>query len=252
MINVEHIQKSFGNTLAVRDVSFSVQPGQTLGLLGPNGAGKTSSLRILCGLLTPDSGRVHIDGIDVIKHPVEAQKKLGVLPDNCGLYTRLTAAENLRYFAQLYGLSKSHTQYRIQVLAQQLDMQNILHRKTLGFSQGERMKVALARALMHEPPYLILDEPTNGLDVLTTRAVRALLLQLKNDGTCLIFSSHLMHEVTHLCDELSVITQGQVSASGTPDAIIEQTGCSDLESAFAQLCLSNATHATADGSIINE
>lgn len=242
MINVECIQKKFGATTAVRNVSFSAAPGQTLGLLGPNGAGKTSSLRILCGLLTPDAGEVHIDGIDVVKHPVEAQKKLGVLPDNCGLYTRLTAAENLDYFAQLYGLSKPQTKHRISVLAQQLDMEAILHRKTQGFSQGERMKVALARALMHEPPYLILDEPTNGLDVLTTRAVRSLLQQLKQDGTCLIFSSHLMHEVTHLCDELTIITSGEVSACGTPDAIIQQTGCTDLESAFAHLCLNTTAH----------
>ena len=128
------------------------------------------------------------------------------------------------------------------MLAQQLDMEAILHRKTQGFSQGERMKVALARALMHEPPYLILDEPTNGLDVLTTRAVRSLLLQLKQNGTCLIFSSHLMHEVTHLCDQLTVITHGEVSACGTPEAIIAQTGCSDLESAFAHLCLSASGH----------
>jgi sodium transport system ATP-binding protein len=244
MIIVEHIQKNFGTTAAVRNVSFTVAPGQTLGLLGPNGAGKTSSLRILCGLLTPDKGHVTIDGIDVIKHPVKAQKKLGVLPDNCGLYTRLTAAENLRYFAELYGLSKQHTTLRIKTLADQLDMGDILHRKTQGFSQGERMKVALARALVHEPPYLILDEPTNGLDVLTTRAVRSLLLSLKKDGTCIIFSSHLMHEVSHLCDRLTVITHGAVSANGTPDAIIQQTGCDDLESAFAHLCVSTTPQST--------
>ncbi|HEY7771681.1 MAG TPA: ATP-binding cassette domain-containing protein [Marinagarivorans sp.] len=242
MIRVEHIEKRFGATTAVRDVSFEANAGQTLGLLGPNGAGKTSSLRILCGLLKPDAGRVHIDAIDVVKSPVEAQKKLGVLPDNCGLYTRLTAAENLRYFAELYGLSRNRTQQRMAQLSRQLDMDEILHRKTQGFSQGERMKVALARALMHEPPYLILDEPTNGLDVLTTRAVRSLLLELKRNGTCLIFSSHLMHEVSHLCDQLTVITHGQVSAHGTPEDIIRQTGGTDLEAAFAQLCTSASPH----------
>lgn len=243
MIEVQGLQKSFGTTHAVKEVSFSVQPGTSLGLLGPNGAGKTSSLRMLCGLIRPDAGHLSIDGINVLKDPVAAQKKLGVLPDNCGLYTRLTAAENIQYFAQLYGLKKAHTQHRISVLAAQLDMGDILHRKTLGFSQGERMKVALARALVHEPPYLILDEPTNGLDVLTTRAVRHLLQQQLNKGTGLIFSSHLMHEVNHLCQNITIITHGRVAINGSPQAIIASTPSDDLEGAFAHYC-QGAAHAS--------
>jgi sodium transport system ATP-binding protein len=177
-----------------------------------------------------------IDGIDVTKNPLAAHQKLGVLPDNCGLYTRLTAAENIRYFAELYGMRRRDTQTRIQTLASQLDMHSLLDRKTQGFSQGERMKVALARALVHEPPYLVLDEPTNGLDVLTTRAVRALLKQLLANGTGLLFSSHLMHEVTHLCETVTIITQGKVAIAGTPNDIIKATASPDLETAFAHYC----------------
>jgi sodium transport system ATP-binding protein len=237
MIKVEHIQKRFGSTLAVKDVSFEAKPGESLGLLGPNGAGKTSSLRILSGLIKPDDGTVFIDEIDVTRSPLQAQKKLGVLPDNCGLYTRLTAAENIRYFAELYGMPRKRIKERLAALTVQLDMTAIINRKTQGFSQGERMKVALARALVHQPSYLILDEPTNGLDVLTTRAVRQHLQQLKHEGTCLIFSSHLMHEVNHLCDRLVVITNGLVCFSGTPQQMITSTNTLDLESAFAELCL---------------
>lgn len=245
MINVNGLQKTFGRTQAVKEVSFSLEAGSSLGLLGPNGAGKTSCLRMLYGLLKPDAGSITIDGIDVIGHPLAAQKKLGVLPDNCGLYTRLSAAENILYFAQLYGMKKKPAKARIKWLAEQLDMRNILHRKTLGFSQGERMKVALARALVHEPAYLILDEPTNGLDVLTTRAVRAMLKNQMHLGTGLIFSSHLMHEVNHLCQSITIITQGRVAVSGKAQAIIDSappSAASDvsdehrLENAFAHYC----------------
>jgi sodium transport system ATP-binding protein len=196
---------------------------------------------MLYGLVKPDAGSIYIDDTDVLQDTLKAQQKLGVLPDNCGLYSRLTAAENIRYFAALYGLSKKHSQARIATLAQQLDMGAILHRKTLGFSQGERMKVALARALVHEPPYLILDEPTNGLDVLTTRAVRELLLQLKQQGVCIVFSSHLMHEVNHLCDQLTIITHGKVAISGTPTEVMQATHSQDLETAFAHFCQLPAT-----------
>ena len=236
MISVENIAKCFGQHHAVVDVSFDVKPGEVLGLLGPNGAGKTSSLRMISGLIQPDSGQVHVDGVNVSEHPLLAQKKLGVLPDNCGLYTRLTAAENIHYFAELYGMKKAAIKQRIHDLAEQLDMGNILNRKTQGFSQGERMKVALARALVHRPPYLILDEPTNGLDVLTTLAVRALLQDLKQQGVALIFSSHLMYEVNHLCDRVAIMIKGQIAANGTPSDIVEQSAQQDLESAFAYHC----------------
>lgn len=242
MIQVTELAKSFGATRAVNNVSFAVKPGETLGLLGPNGAGKTSSLRMLCGLLTPDSGSISIDDIDAVANPIGGQKKLGVLPDNCGLYTRLTAAENIRYFAELHGMPQTAIGTRIQALANALDMHDILDRRTHGFSQGERMKVALARALVHEPPYLILDEPTNGLDVLTTRAVRQLLLNLKSQGVGIIFSSHLMHEVTHLCDQIAIVLNGTIAARGTPASIIDQANACDLEEAFAHFCSQGATH----------
>lgn len=236
MISVRHVKKTFAQTPAVKDISFHLEPGKSLGLLGPNGAGKTTCLRMICGLITPDAGTITIDGKDVSQSQFECQRKLGVLPDNCGLYTRLTAFENIQYFAKLYGLQPSTIRQRIANLSDQLDMGTILHRKTAGFSQGERMKVALARALVHNPPYLILDEPTNGLDVLTTRAVRTLLLDKLREGVSMIFSSHLMHEVEHLCDSIAIVIDGQVRASGPQQTIIDKSQTSDLESAFAYYC----------------
>lgn len=236
MIEVKRVKKTFGRTPAVKDMSFHLEAGKSLGLLGPNGAGKTTCLRMICGLITPDSGSITIDGVDVAKAPFDCQRKLGVLPDNCGLYTRLTAFENIQYFAKLYGLKKNLINERIATLSEQLDMGAILHRKTAGFSQGERMKVALARALVHNPPYLILDEPTNGLDVLTTRAVRALLKEKLANGVSMIFSSHLMHEVEHLCDSITIVIDGAVSATGSQQSIIDSSNKRDLESAFAFYC----------------
>lgn len=236
MITVSQVKKTFSQTTAVRDISFQLEAGKSLGLLGPNGAGKTTCLRMVCGLIAPDAGSITIDGNDVTKAQFDCQRKLGVLPDNCGLYTRLTAFENIQYFAKLYGLTKNTINQRIANLSEQLDMDAILHRKTAGFSQGERMKVALARALVHNPPYLILDEPTNGLDVLTTRAVRNLLKNKLHEGVSMIFSSHLMHEVEHLCDSIAIVINGEVRASGAQQEIINSSDTSDLESAFAFYC----------------
>ncbi len=235
MISVRNLQKSFGAVAAVRNVSFDVKDGQVTGLLGPNGAGKSTTLRILYGLLRADSGSAQVDDVDVATHPAEAQRHMGVLPDSHGLYARLTAREHIRYFGQLQGLTADLLEPRIDALLSRLDMQGIADRRADGFSQGERMKVCLARALIHEPDNILLDEPTNGLDVMTTRTVRDIIDELKSQNKAVLFSSHLMHEVARLCDHIVIVSAGVVVASGTTDQIREAAGENDLEEAFVRL-----------------
>jgi sodium transport system ATP-binding protein len=232
MISVTHLARSFGNVAAVRDVSFQAADGQITGLLGPNGAGKTTTLRILYTLLRPDAGQARVDEIDVIANPIAARQRLGVLPDSRGIYSRLTAAENIRYFGRMQGLSGSVLENRITALSRLLDMDDLLHRRVDGFSQGQRVKVAIARAIIHEPQHILLDEPTNGLDVLSTRALRTIIRRLRDEGRCVIFSSHIMQEVAALCDHIVVIANGVVAADGTPDALRRSTGQESLEDAF--------------------
>lgn len=232
MISVTHLARSFGNVAAVRDVSFQAADGQITGLLGPNGAGKTTTLRILYTLLRPDAGQARVDEIDVIANPIAARQRLGVLPDSRGIYSRLTAAENIRYFGRMQGLSGSVLENRITALSRLLDMDELLHRRVDGFSQGQRVKVAIARAIIHEPQHILLDEPTNGLDVLSTRALRTIIRRLRDEGRCVIFSSHIMQEVAALCDHIVVIANGIVAADGTPDALRRSTGQESLEDAF--------------------
>jgi sodium transport system ATP-binding protein len=232
MISVTHLARSFGNVAAVRDVSFQAADGQITGLLGPNGAGKTTTLRILYTLLRPDAGQARVDEIDVIANPIAARQRLGVLPDSRDIYSRLTAAENIRYFGRMQGLSGSVLENRITALSRLLDMDDLLHRRVDGFSQGQRVKVAIARAIIHEPQHILLDEPTNGLDVLSTRALRTIIRRLRDEGRCVIFSSHIMQEVAALCDHIVVIANGVVAADGTPDALRRSTGQESLEDAF--------------------
>lgn len=235
MIEVESLRKSFGEVAAVKDVSFVAENGKVTGLLGPNGAGKSTTLRILYGLLTQDEGRARVDGINIRQNPREAQRHIGVLPDNHGLYTRLTAREHIHYFGQLQGIRQDVLRQRTDELIDRLDMGSIADRRAEGFSQGERMKVCLARALVHNPPNLLLDEPTNGLDVMTARTVRELIAGLANDGVAVVFSSHLMHEVARLCDEIVIVSQGIVVAHGTTDEIRRFAGEENLEDAFVEL-----------------
>lgn len=235
MIEVSGLSKSFGNVHAVTDVSFVARDGEVTGLLGPNGAGKTTSLRILYGLLAADSGTASIDGVEVGGRTEDAQRLLGVLPDAHGLYARLTAREHMRYFGQLQGVDKRELERRIEKLAALLGMNGIIDRRVHGFSQGERVKVAMGRALVHEPNNIVLDEPTNGLDVGTTRAMRKLIRSMRADGKCVLFSSHIMHEVTALCDRIVIIAAGRTVAQGTPAEIIAETGHSSLEDAFVHL-----------------
>ena len=234
MIEVRDLHKAFGKVKAVDGVSFRAADGQITGLLGPNGAGKTTSLRMLYTLMKPDSGQVLVDGIDANLDPQAVRRRLGVLPDSRGLYKRLTSRENIRYFGRLHGLDDALIAQRIEALATALEMGDIIDRRTEGFSQGQRVKTAIARALVHEPRNVILDEPTNGLDVMATRAMRRFLHQLRDEGRCVLFSSHIMQEVAALCDRIVIIARGQVVAEGTPDELREQTGESNLEDAFVK------------------
>jgi len=239
MIEVKDLHKTFGSgakkVVAVDGVSFTARDGEITGLLGPNGAGKTTTLRCLYTLMQPDSGQVLVDGIDAAADPLAVRRSLGVLPDARGLYKRLTARENIAYFGQLHGLDDATIRTRSDAAIRALEMDDIADRRTEGFSQGQRVKTAIARALVHDPKNVILDEPTNGLDVMATRAMRAFLKQLKNEGRCVLFSSHIMQEVAALCDRIVVIAHGRVVADESPDALRAQTGEANLEDAFVKL-----------------
>ncbi len=239
MIRAHDLHKSFktksGTVNAVSGVSFEAHDGQITGLLGPNGAGKTTTLRMLYTLMKPDQGRIEVDGVDPAVDPVAVRRALGVLPDARGVYKRLTARENIAYFGRLHGIPAARVADRIATLSSALDMGEILDRQTEGFSQGQRTKTAIARALVHDPRNVILDEPTNGLDVMTTRAMREFLRGLRAEGRCVIFSSHIMQEVAALCDRIVIVAKGQVVAEGTADQLREQTGESNLEDAFVKV-----------------
>ncbi len=251
MILVQHLAKRFaaprkgwtlrrasGHVQAVQDLSFIAPDGCITGLLGPNGAGKTTTLRMLAGLLKPDAGSLSVDGVDVTRRPREAQARLGVLSDARGLYPRLTARENIVYYGALQGMSADAAQARADRLAQMLDMRGLMDRRTDGFSQGERMKTALARALVHDPAHIVLDEPTNGLDVVATRALRETLRHLRTPeggAKCIVFSTHIMQEVERLCDTVVVVSHGRAVASGTVSELLAQTGEADFEQAFVRL-----------------
>jgi sodium transport system ATP-binding protein len=235
MISVQDLKKHFGEVKAVDGVSFSANDGEITGLLGPNGAGKTTTLRMLYTLMRPDTGEVRVDGVDAAADQQTVRRSLGVLPDARGLYKRLTARENVHYFGRLQGLDEAVLKARTDALIDALEMGEFADRKTEGFSQGQRVKTAIARALVHDPKNVILDEPTNGLDVMATRSLRAFLKQLKTEGRCVLFSSHIMQEVAALCDRVVVIAHGRVVAEGTPEALRQQTGEANLEDAFVKI-----------------
>lgn len=232
MIQVQGLSKSFGKVLAVQNVSFSALNGQITGLLGPNGAGKSTTLRMLYTLLQPESGLAVIDGFDTTRDPIQVQSRIGVLADARGLYERLTTRENIRYYGRLHGLEGAALESQIEKLLALLDMQTIADRKTVGFSTGEKLKVAIARALVHNPPNVLLDEPTNGLDVMSTRAMRQFILRLRDEGKCVLFTSHVMQEVAALCDQIVIMSKGMISATGSPNDLRQQTGQENLEDAF--------------------
>ena len=235
MIEARRLAKRFGAVQAVRDVSFTAPDGRITGLLGPNGAGKSTSLRMLCTVLRPDDGAALIDGSDVAQDPLAARRRIGVLSHAAGLYPHLTGRENILYFGELHGMTRAARARRADELIEMLDMADCAARRAKGFSQGQRLKTALARALVHGPRNLVLDEPTNGLDVMAVRSLRRLLARLRDQGHCVLFSSHVMQEVAALCDEIVIVAGGAVVAAGTPEAIRERAGCDDLEEAFVRL-----------------
>ncbi|MGH8263121.1 MAG: ATP-binding cassette domain-containing protein [Steroidobacteraceae bacterium] len=235
MIEARGLNKSFGPVIAVHDVSFSARDGAITGLVGPNGAGKSTTLRMLYTVLRPDAGSAFIDEMDVVRSPLAVREQLGVLPHSSGVYPNLTARENVRYFGALHGLRGDRLHARVDELLNLLDLQAIADRRAKGFSQGEKVKVAIARALVHAPRNLILDEPTNGLDVMAIRTLRDVLRRLRDQGTCILFSSHVMQEVTALCDAAVVIGRGCVLAQGSPDQIKTATDTTSLEDAFVAL-----------------
>ena len=244
MIRIEALAKAFVQgrgaharvVPAVVAADLEAADGAITGLLGPNGAGKTTTLRILAGLERADAGRVEVDGIDVLRAPRAAQARLGVLSDARGLYPRLTARENIAYYARLQGVAADVADARIDTLARLLEMAPLLDRRTEGFSQGERMKTALARALVHDPSHLVLDEPTNGLDVVATRALRETLRALRDEqGKCIVLATHIMQEVERLCDQVVVMAAGRTVAAGTVQALRAQCGAADFEEAFVRL-----------------
>ena len=235
MIRANELAKRFGDLEAVRSVTFTAPDGAITGLLGPNGAGKTTTLRMIASMVRPSSGQALVDGVDAAADPIAARARLGVLSDARGIYARLTARENIAYHGELHGMSRATLEASIAKLAEWLDMGELLDRRTDGFSQGERMKVAIARALVHDPPNVLLDEPTNGLDVMTTRKLREVVRRLREAGKCVLFSSHVMQEVSALCDAIVIIGRGAVVAHGTTAELLAASGRADLEEAFVHL-----------------
>lgn len=234
MIVVNDIHKSFGDVKAVRGISFDAPDGKITGLLGPNGAGKSTTLRVLYTVMKPDQGGATIDGIDVVANSLEARRRIGALPHGAGLYPHLSARENVAYYARLCGIEESTVDDRVDGIIKLLEIGDFADRRTKGFSQGQRTKVSLARALVHDPRNIILDEPSNGLDVMATRSLRKLILRLKDSGRCVLFSSHVMQEVAALCDDIVIIAAGKVAIDDSADGIRNRTGCDDLEDAFVK------------------
>ena len=235
MIQVQGLAKSFGAVRAVQGVSFSARDGEITGLLGPNGAGKTTTLRMLYTLMRPDAGSIHVDGVDALAEPLAVRRSLGVLPDARGIYKRLTARENIDYFAALQGMAPAEARVRADALIAALGMGELAERRVEGFSQGERVKTAIARALVHDPRNVLLDEPTNGLDVMATRSLREFLRGLRAAGRCVLLSTHLMQEVAALCDRIIIIAHGRVVANGSADELRETAHESNLEEAFMKI-----------------
>ncbi len=235
MIEARALVKRFGSVTAVDGVTLCAPDARITGLLGPNGAGKSTTLRMLYTVLAPDGGEAWIDGASVVREPIEARRRMGVLPHGAGLYPNLTARENILYFASLHGLPRGEARARARQLIGQLEMEEFADRAAKGFSQGQRLKTALARALIHRPRNVLLDEPTNGLDVMAVRTLRRLLRQLREQGHCILLSSHVMQEVTALCDAVIVIAHGRVIAMGAPDELRARAGAESLEEAFVRL-----------------
>jgi sodium transport system ATP-binding protein len=234
MIQVEGLKKRFGAVQALQDVSFIAGDGRITGLLGHNGAGKSTTLRVLSTVIRADEGRALIDGRDCATEPLQVRRSLGVLPHASGLYAHLSGRENIRYYGELHGMRGAELNRATDELIERLALGAVAERRAKGYSQGERLKVSLARALIHRPQTIILDEPTNGLDVNAVRMLRELIRGLRESGRCVLFSSHVMQEVAALCDDIVIISHGRVVVRGTPAEILAATGATDLEEAFVR------------------
>jgi len=243
VIEARALAKRFNGVQAVREVSFRAPNGEITGLLGPNGAGKTTTLRMISTLVVPTAGEALVDGINSAANALAVRARIGMLSDARGLYGRLTARENIAYYGELRGMEKKKIDAAIGRLSDMLDLGALLPRRTDGFSQGEKMKVAIARTLIHDPPNVMLDEPTNGLDVMTTRNLREVIRRLREDGKCVLFSSHVMQEVSALCDQIVIVAHGAVVASGTAAQLLAASGCDNLEDAFVKLAGAEAAAA---------
>ncbi|HET9495552.1 MAG TPA: ATP-binding cassette domain-containing protein [Chloroflexia bacterium] len=235
MISIRNVKKHYGEVRAVDGVSFDCPDGKITGLLGPNGAGKTTTLRIIAGLIKPLEGSVTIDGVDVAREPERARSLLGVQSDMTGVYPRLTAREQLAYYGRFYGLKGKELDRRVQAVIDLFDMHEIAERRAEGFSRGQRQKIVLGRALVHDPHNIIMDEPTNGLDVMAVRETRDNIRGFREQGRCVLFSTHYMDEAERLCDNIAIIVRGVIVAQGTPDELKARTGKLNLEDAFVAL-----------------
>jgi sodium transport system ATP-binding protein len=235
MITVQNLGKGFDNRMVVQNLSFEAADGAITGLLGANGAGKSTTLRMICGVLKPESGTVTVDDVATTRDPLERQRRIGALLDHVGIYSRLTVRENLTYFGQLRGMQREFLSQRVEQVLSLLGLESIADRRTAGFSQGERMKTALGRALLHAPRNLLLDEPTNGLDIPTVRSLRDILRRLRDAGSCVVFSTHVLDEVRALCDKVVIVAGGRAIAQGAPEELCVQTGAASLEDAYVSL-----------------
>jgi len=235
MIEVKELKKNFGKVIALDGASFSAKDGKITALLGPNGAGKSTCLRILSTIIKPSSGEATVSGFDVLKDSFEVRKQIGVLPHNSGIYSRLNATENIEYYGQLHGIQAEELKEKTESLLEQLQMKDFCLRPAEGYSQGQKIKVALARALIHDPLNILLDEPSSGLDIMATRALRDIINGLKDSGKCILFSSHIMQEVETLCEDIVIINKGVVKFNGTIDEFRNHSGSQDLEEAFLKI-----------------
>lgn len=236
MIQVANVSKTFGKTKVIKDISFIARPGKITGFLGANGSGKTTTMRLISTILKPDCGTILVDGADVVRDPNAARRNMGVLfGGDVSLYKRLTAWENIMYFAKLQGMSEDEAAERIKALSNLLDMERYLFRRVEGFSRGMRQKVAFAKAIVHDPTTILLDEPSTGLDIYSIRDVQDFILMCKEQGKTVLVSTHNMHEIERLCDDLVIIADGQIIRCNTKNNILRELGTNDVMEMFFRI-----------------
>ncbi|HUG68712.1 MAG TPA: ATP-binding cassette domain-containing protein [Pirellulaceae bacterium] len=240
MIHVRELTKSYadlrrGDFVAVDNISFDALPGQIYGLLGPNGAGKTTALRILSTMLQPTSGKATVNGYDVLTQPALVRRQIGYVSMNTAVYDRMTAWEMVEYFGRLYGIAPENLRERMETIFERLQMNEIRNLLGAKMSTGMKQKVSIARAIVHDPPVLIFDEATSGLDVLVARALLKTVMELREQGKCIVFSTHIMREVERLCDRIAILHRGHILAEGTLGELADRHGEPDLEELFFRL-----------------